>query len=115
MSATRLAAIGIGAMGLALLAAAIFQAQSSRHRVEFFERVRTRMRAKSIADLCCGHGLTGLLFAAFERDVEHVTLIDYRKPKSYEVLLEAISEVAPLSASEFGSAPASRSALTWSE
>lgn len=62
---------------------------------EFFERVRTRLRAPHVADMCCGHGLTGLLFAAFERSVEQVTLIDTRQPDSYAVLLKAFDEVAP--------------------
>lgn len=36
---------------------------------EFFERIREHTRAEVVADLCCGHGLLGLLFAMFsERD-----------------------------------------------
>ena len=30
---------------------------------EFFQRVRKRVRARCVSDLCCGHGLTGILFA----------------------------------------------------
>ncbi|MBW2733544.1 MAG: hypothetical protein JRH20_14245 [Deltaproteobacteria bacterium] len=62
---------------------------------EFFERVRRRMRAPHLADLCCGHGLTGMLFAIFSRQVEHVTLVDRRRPSSHSLIFEACVEVAP--------------------
>lgn len=62
---------------------------------EFFERVRRRLRAPHVVDLCCGHGLTGLLFAIFSRRVEAVTLVDRRRPASYELVFEAAAEVAP--------------------
>jgi hypothetical protein len=62
---------------------------------ETFARVRRRLRAKSMADLCCGHGLTGLIFAALEPKVEAVTLYDREKPPKADVILEAIVEVAP--------------------
>jgi len=62
---------------------------------EFFERVRRRLRAPHVADLCCGHGLTGLLFATFEREVQTVTLLDHARPESYDVVLDAIASVAP--------------------
>ena len=62
---------------------------------EFFERVRRRMRTRVMADLCCGHGLTGLLFAAFERGVEQVYLVDRRKPASQPRLMGALLSVAP--------------------
>lgn len=62
---------------------------------EFFERARRHVRAERIADLCCGHGLTGVLFAAFERRVERVDLVDRRIPASAERVLEAVRRVAP--------------------
>ncbi|MFT7623948.1 MAG: hypothetical protein ACI9WU_003134 [Myxococcota bacterium] len=62
---------------------------------EFFERVRGRVRAPNVADICCGHGLTGLLFAAFERQVETVFLVDKAPPPSHTLVLDAICEVAP--------------------
>jgi len=65
---------------------------------EFFERVRRRMRRRSVADLCCGHGLTGMLFAVFERRVERVTLLDRARPKSHTVVREAVCAVAPWAA-----------------
>jgi len=58
---------------------------------EFFQRVRKHVRAPSVTDLCCGHGLTGILFALFERSVERVTLIDQRELPSYtQVLASAV-------------------------
>ena len=62
---------------------------------ELFERVRRRLRATEVADLCCGHGLTGLLFAAFERDVARVTLLDRRRPPSFDTVREAVAEIVP--------------------
>lgn len=62
---------------------------------ELFARVRKRVRAPVVADLCCGHGLTGALFAVFEPTVEHVILLDMKKPKSTAVIMEALAEVAP--------------------
>lgn len=65
---------------------------------ETFARIRRRVRAPSVADLCCGHGLTGLLFAAIERRVERVTLLDRGAPPKAGLVLEAIVEAAPWAA-----------------
>ncbi len=62
---------------------------------EFFERVRSSVRAPVIADLAAGHGLTGLLFAVFEREVEAVVLVDREPPSSHTRILEALCKVAP--------------------
>ena len=62
---------------------------------EFYARVRRRVRSPSMADLCCGHGLTGILFALFERSVEQVTLLDRRQPESHRLILEAACELGP--------------------
>lgn len=62
---------------------------------EFFARVRSCLRAPQVADVCCGHGLVGLLFALFERDVERVALVDKRRPKSHALVLEAAIAVGP--------------------
>ena len=62
---------------------------------EFFERPRRRLRAPAVADLCCGHGLTGVLFALFERSVERVVLLDRHRPDSALAVLDAAAEVAP--------------------
>ena len=62
---------------------------------EVFERVRGGVRAPALADLCCGHGLTGILFAVFSRTIASVTLVDRRQPESYALVLEAAITVAP--------------------
>jgi hypothetical protein len=62
---------------------------------EFFERVRRRLRAPVVADLCCGHGLTGLLFAVFVRQVQEVILLDRRQPRTHQIVYEALLSEAP--------------------
>jgi hypothetical protein len=61
----------------------------------FWHRVRRRVRRPTMLDLCCGHGLTGVLFAVFERTVERVILVDHRQPESVAGVLEAAASVAP--------------------
>lgn len=65
---------------------------------ETFGRIRKRLRAPRMADLCCGHGLTGLLFAAVERRVEEVVLVDRQKPPKADLIVEAVREAAPWTA-----------------
>lgn len=62
---------------------------------EFFQRVRRSVRRKILIDVSAGHGLTGLVFAAMEREVEQVYLVDPHRPKSSHNLAEAIFECAP--------------------
>lgn len=62
---------------------------------EFFGCVRKRIRSESVADLCCGHGLVGVLFAMFERSVERVVLLDKIRPSSFDRVCSAADEVAP--------------------
>ena len=63
---------------------------------EFYSCVRKPMRkSASLADLCCGHGLVGVLFAMFERSVTSVTLIDKVRPKSFDDVMQAAANVAP--------------------
>ncbi len=62
---------------------------------ELFGRVRKCVRRPVVADLCCGHGLLGILFAMFERDVEHVILIDRNEPLSRQKLIAIASRIAP--------------------
>lgn len=62
---------------------------------ETFDRVRRRVRSGRMADLCCGHGLTGLLFAAAERRVHDVVLLDRTRSKNAELVTEAVYEAAP--------------------
>ncbi|GAB5402716.1 MAG: hypothetical protein Aurels2KO_09470 [Aureliella sp.] len=65
---------------------------------EFFACVRNRIRSKSVADLCCGHGLVGILFAMLQRDVEQVLLLDKTRPSSFDLVLRAAEAVAPWTA-----------------
>jgi hypothetical protein len=62
---------------------------------EFYARTRRRVREPQMADLCCGHGLTGILFALFEKRVERVTLMDRSRPASHSAILEAACTVGP--------------------
>lgn len=62
---------------------------------EFFARVRKDLRQRDVVDLCCGHGLVGLLFAAFERAVERVVLCDERRPHNHDLVLAAVRAAAP--------------------
>ena len=61
---------------------------------EFHTRTRKRMRGRVMVDLCCGHGLTGALFA-LERQVERVLLLDRRRPDSFATIVDALQEVQP--------------------
>lgn len=63
--------------------------------IEVFDYVRGRMRAPHVADLCCSHGLVGILFALFERKVERVTLVDKARPPSFDRVLESAMSVGP--------------------
>ena len=51
-----------------------------------------------VVDLCCGHGLTGILFAVFERRVQKVLLVDAVCPPAHRAILAAAVEVAPWAA-----------------
>lgn len=62
---------------------------------EFFGRIRKSVRREVVADLCCGHGLLGILFAMFERDVNRVILIDQNEPLSRQKLIAIAVQVAP--------------------
>ena len=67
---------------------------------EFFARVRRDTKTSFVADLCCGHGLLGILFAMFERKVDRVRLIDKTDPESRQKLLAVATRVAPWVASK---------------
>ena len=45
--------------------------------------------------LCCGHGLTGFLFAVFDRKIEKVICTDIKRTKGFDLVLTALKEVAP--------------------
>ena len=61
---------------------------------EFVTRARSRVRAPVVADLCCGHGLAGMLYGVLHRDVERVVLVDRVCPPSFAATLEALGSVA---------------------
>ena len=74
---------------------------------EFFTRCRKAMvvRAASqfeLADLCCGHGLTGVLWAVFERRVARVVLVDERRPEAHGAVMRATCKVAPWAREKVG-------------
>ena len=63
---------------------------------EFFAVVRKYLRrTPSIVDLCSGHGLAGILFAAFERRTHEVLLCDRRRPQHFDALWRACLRTAP--------------------
>ena len=62
---------------------------------EFFQRVRHRISRETIIDLCCGHGLVGMLFALLERRVKEVYLLDLKFPKSSQRIEALINEQWP--------------------
>ncbi|GMI44109.1 hypothetical protein TrCOL_g9249 [Triparma columacea] len=74
---------------------------------EFFLRTRKRLfgaakRGPSpplpieVHDMCCGHGFTGMLFAACSPSLDvHVKLFDQTCPPSHFVIREALERVCP--------------------
>jgi hypothetical protein len=63
---------------------------------EFFQVVRKYLRrTPTVVDLCSGHGLAGILFAAFERRTEEVVLCDRRRPQHFERVRRACLRAAP--------------------
>ncbi|GMI25231.1 hypothetical protein TeGR_g8480 [Tetraparma gracilis] len=67
--------------------------------VEFLLKTRARVIPKhspphTLYDVACGHGLTGLLFAALHPSLR-VVLCDARRPSSFAPLLAAVAAVRP--------------------
>lgn len=79
----------------ALAARRAINVKETLESFETFSRIRRRLRAPKVADVCCGHGLTGLLFAAIEREVEEVVLLDRQKPPKADLVVDAVCEAAP--------------------
>ncbi len=63
--------------------------------LEVYACVRRRLKGRKVVDLCCGHGLTGLLFAVFDRQVEQVILVDRHQTKLAKLVRESIFEAFP--------------------
>jgi hypothetical protein len=57
--------------------------------------VRRAVRAPAVVDLCCGHGLVGMLYGIHHRDVHTVHLVDRVRPASVDRILAALDPVAP--------------------
>jgi hypothetical protein len=62
---------------------------------EFFAVTRKYLRREVVVDLCCGHGLAGILFAAIERKTQQVLLCDRRRPENFDAVWRAAVKVAP--------------------
>lgn len=62
---------------------------------EYFSRIRRKVKAEVMCDLCCGHGFVGILFAVFEKKVSKVYLVDKTEPESRQKLIKACQKVAP--------------------
>ena len=62
---------------------------------EFFQRIRHRVSRTVIVDLCCGHGLVGMLFALLERRVTEVYLLDVIFPASSQRIETILNDQWP--------------------
>ena len=62
---------------------------------EFFYQTRKYLRRPSLADVCCGHGLIGILFALLEEKVEKVRLADTSIPPSLASVLDTAICLGP--------------------
>jgi hypothetical protein len=79
----------------ALVANHVIQWKEILEAFEFFELTRKYVRRPSMADVCCGHGLIGVLFAMLEKEAEDVLLANTGIPKSTARLTEVAEELAP--------------------
>ena len=82
-------------LALALIDARVLPFKELLESFEVFEHIRRRVRAPQVVDLCCGHGLVGMLYGIHHRDVERVRLVDRRRPESVDRILAALDPVAP--------------------
>ncbi len=57
----------------------------------FVHRVRRRLDAPVVWDLCAGHGLVAFLLALLEPQLTSVRAIDKRKPQSFEKIRAALA------------------------
>ena len=62
---------------------------------EFFDQTRNYLRRPSLVDVCCGHGLIGILFALLEEKVEEVKLADTKIPPSLAAVLDTAISLGP--------------------
>ena len=65
------------------------------------EDTSNSQRTITIKDLCCGHGLTGMLFLAclppgrIQNTTIQTILVDQTEPQSHSILRDCISEICP--------------------
>lgn len=62
---------------------------------EFYGLARKQSRRTSVVDMCCGHGLTGVLFALLEKSVERVELVDESLPPCISRVVETAIQLGP--------------------
>jgi hypothetical protein len=79
----------------ALVARRALPAKEVWESFEVVARARRALRGPVLVDLCCGHGLAGLLCAVFERELEELWLVDERRPDNHAAVIEALGAVAP--------------------
>ena len=79
----------------ALAARRVLSVKEVVESFEAYARARRTARGPVVGDLCCGHGLVGMIFALMERDVERVILLDHAFPASFRAVLDAVTEVGP--------------------
>ncbi|HCH66391.1 MAG: hypothetical protein CL927_04680 [Deltaproteobacteria bacterium] len=82
-------------LALALVDARVLPFKELLESFEVFEHIRRRVRAAQVVDLCCGHGLVGMLYGIHHRDVDAIRLVDRRRPDSVDRILDALDPVAP--------------------
>lgn len=82
-------------LALALIDARVLPFKELLESFEVFEHIRRVVRAPVIVDLCCGHGLVGMLYGIHHRDVLRVRLVDRRRPDSVDPILAALAPVVP--------------------
>lgn len=78
-----------------LMASGVVPFKELLESFEVFEHVRRVVRAPTVVDLCCGHGLVGMLYGIHHRDVLRVALVDRTRPASVDPILSALDSVAP--------------------
>lgn len=79
----------------ALMDAQVLAFKELLESFEVFEHLRRAVRAPVVVDLCCGHGLVGMLYGIHHKDVEAVHLVDRTQPASVPKILSALDPVAP--------------------
>ncbi len=85
---------------LDLIARLVCQSKSLRLKellesMEFYLKIRKHIKVKQVKDLCCGHGLVGLIIACLEKEIEEVELVDIQFSQAHHRLYEILQEAFP--------------------